>query len=172
MQREMVDLASVFNTETAMCNYLSDGDEEYVYLSIYKDLYRLAQDTVVLNVEVEGDESGVGKSTISKILTDNGFKVNKGSMTPTAEIRVSIVWMETQGTGVASSFVFAEHNTDVSFTDLKANRTVMVYYSKGKEGHQNIDSAKTRCLKKLTEELDSEFREAVQGELVYGGTQS
>ena len=62
-------------------------------------------------------------------------------------------WTESKGTGVASSFVFAEYDASISLVDMTDGVSVFVYTEKGREGHQTIEGAKSRALTALSEEI-------------------
>lgn len=156
-----------YNTSVVMCNYLSNSDIPFKSLADGYALYRQACDTVVLEVKVEGDDSGSVKSAVSKIMTDNGFTVSNGSQTPTARATVSIVWRETAGTGVASSFIFADFNADLSLIDLAGNESILVQSFKGKEGHQSFESAKARATTDLVSKIEESLRPVMKEQFSY-----
>ena len=164
---ELIGFCNEFNTNTVMYNYLTGQSLDFMSLSFAYSLYRTARDSVVLEVVVEGDDSGSVSSVVSKVFTDSGFSVSNGALHPTARITVSITWRETKGTGVASDFMFAEYNADVSFVDLAENETIMVFSSIGKEGHQSIDGAKARAVTGLVSQIDKDLRNAINGALTY-----
>ena len=156
-----------YNTSVVMCNYLSGSDLPFKSLADGYALYSQAQDDVVLEVQVEGDDSGAVKSAISKIFTNAGFAVSNGTQTSTARTAVTIVWRESAGTGVASSFIFADYNADVSVIDLAGNETIMVYSTKGKEGHQSFEGAKARATSGLVAALEEEFKASMSEYFTY-----
>lgn len=164
---EFVVSCNDYNTQVVMYNYLSGANEEFVSLSEGYDLYSNAVNSVVLEVSVEGDVNGIVKTAMSEIFTKAGFTVSNGTQTPTARASVTISWTETPGTGVASSFTFANYNADVSLVDLAKNETVMVYSSKGKEGHQDVTNAKARCMNGFVKQLQEEFVPAVNERYTY-----
>ena len=159
--------ANDYNTSVVMCNYLSGSDLPFRSLAEGYAMHRQACDSVVLEVTVEGDDSGAVKSAVSKYFTDAGFAVSNGTQEPTARVAVSIVWRESAGTGVASSYVFADYNADISVVDLKANESILVLSFKGKEGHQSFESAKSRALADLVGKLDLDFRSAIADSFSY-----
>ena len=154
----LVRKSNDYNTSVVMCNYLSGGDIPFISLAEGYELHRKAREAVVLEVNVEGDDSGAVKSAVSKIFTDAGLAVSNGTMKPTAKAEVSIVWRESAGTGVASSFIFADYNADVSVIDLAGNQTLLVFSTKGKEGHQSYEGAKARATTGLVNTIEGNFR--------------
>lgn len=164
---ELVRTCEQYNTTAVMYNYLSGSEVPFIGLSESYDLYRQAMASIVLEVIVTGDPSGAVKSAVSKVFTDSGFAVSNGTLEPTAKATVTINWQDTQGTGVASSFVFASYNADVSLVDLSGNETVLVFASKGKEGHQNIDSARTKATSALVSQIGEEFSTLVKENYSY-----
>ena len=156
-----------YNTSVVMCNYLSGSGLEFTSLSEAKELYRKACSSIILEVEVSGDDSGAIKSSISKVFTDAGFAVSNGSLTLTAKAVATIVWRETAGTGAASDFVFANYNADVSVVDLAGNATVFVFSASDKEGHQDYESAKARAISGLSKTLEDEFGKELNSKYMY-----
>ena len=156
-----------YNTSVVMCNYLSGSEIPFKSLADGYSLHRQACESVVLEVNVEGDDSGAVKSTVSKIFTNAGFAVSNGTLVPNARVAVTIVWRESAGTGVASSFIFADYNADVSVIDLAESETIMVYSTKGKEGHQNYESAKARAVSVLVSTLEEEFKASMSEYFTY-----
>lgn len=156
-----------YNTSVVMCNYLTNSNIPFISLADGYALYRQACDSVVLEVNVEGDDSGSVRSAVSKIMTDNGFTVSNGSQIPTARANASIVWRETAGTGVASSFIFADYNADLSLIDLAGNESILVQSFKGKEGHQSFDSAKARAISDLVSKIEESLRPVIKEEFSY-----
>lgn len=163
----MIRKTSDYNTAAVMCNYISGNDIPFRSLAEYIDIYRKAKDAVVLEVSVDGDESGAVKSAVSKIFTDAGFTISQGSQEPTARVNVTIVWRETAGTGVASTFRFADYNTDVSVVDLAENESLFVRSYKGKEGHQNLESAKARAVTTLINQIEDDLKPLVDESFTY-----
>lgn len=164
---ELVGKCDQYNTTAVMYNYLSGADVPFISLSESYDIYKLAKDSIVLEVNVVGDDSGSVRAAVSKVFTDAGIAVSNGSLVPTAKADVTIFWQETQGTGVASSFVFANYNADVSLVDLAGNETVLVFTSKGKEGHQSYESAKSKATSGLVNQISSEFSTLVKESYTY-----
>ena len=111
----------------------------------------------MVEVSVEGDDSGAVRSAVSKTFTDVGIAVASGNQTPTAKAAVTIVWRESAGTGVASSFIFADYNADISLVDLAGGENIFVRSYKGKEGHQTFESAKARAISGLVSQIEDEF---------------
>lgn len=163
----LVKKVNEYNTAVVMCNFLSGSEMPFISLSEFYNLYRQSRDSVVLEVIVDGDESGSVRSTVSKIFTDAGFTVSNGLLKPTAKSLVTVVWRESAGTGVASSFVFADFKADVSLIDLADNESVLVLSYKGKEGHQSYESAKARAVSDLVDQLNDEFKSAVRDSFTY-----
>ena len=155
---ECIRLCDEYNSQIAICNYLADSKLEFMGLADAYELHRQTMDAVVIEVDVNGDDSGVVKSAISKVLTDFGFTVSNGTLVPSAKAAVTINWRESAGTGVASSFVFANYNADVSLVDIAGNETVMVFASSGKEGHQSYENARSRAVSSLASLIEEEFR--------------
>lgn len=162
-----VKKANDYNTSVVMCNYLSGSETPFKSLAEGYAMHRQACDSVVLEVSVEGDESGAVKSAVSKIFTDSGFTVSNGKQTATAKVVITIVWRESAGTGVASSYIFADYNADVSVIDLAAGEAVFVQSFKGKEGHQSYGSAKAKASTTLVGQLEEEFKSAVEDSFKY-----
>jgi hypothetical protein len=154
----LVRKSNDYNTSVVMCNYLSGKEIPFVSLAEGYELHKKAREAVVLEINVEGDDSGAVKSAVSKIFTDAGLAVSNGTKTPTAKADVSIVWRESAGTGVASSFIFADYNADVSVIDLAGNQTLLVFSAKGKEGHQSYEGAKARATTALVNTIEGNFR--------------
>lgn len=163
----MVRKANDYNTSVVMCNYISGSELPFRNIAEFYELYRRARLAVTLNVSVSGDDSGAVKSAVTKIFTDAGFAVYNGTVDPTAKVSVSIVWRETAGTGVASSFIFADYNADFSVVDLAANESILVESYKGKEGHQNYDSAQARAVNVLLGQIEESFRPAIEEAFTY-----
>ena len=153
----LVKKSNDYNTSAVMCNFLSGGDIPFVSLAEGYELHKKAREAVVLEVNVEGDDSGAVKSAVSKIFTDAGLAISNGKLEPTAKAEVSIVWRESAGTGVASSFIFADYNADVSVIDLAGNQTLLVFSTKGKEGHQSYEGAKARATTGLVNTITGNF---------------
>ncbi len=154
---ELVRTYGNYNTCVATCRYLSNKAIDYISLSDSMAIYRKAQNCVVLEVAVDGDDSGYVKSEVSKALTNAGFAVSNGTSEPTARVIVSISWRETAGTGLAEGFVFAEYTADISMIDVIGNETVMSFSSSAKEGHQSFESAKARAINKFVETIRNDF---------------
>ena len=163
----LVTKSNDYNTSVVMCNYLSGSEIPFKSLADGYALHRQAREAVVLTVEVDGDNSGALKSAVSKVFTDAGFAVSNAAKNPTAKAVVSIVWRESAGTGVASSFIFAEYNADFSLVDLAGNESILVLSYKGKEGHQSFESAKSRAIADLTNKLEGDLRPVVKESFTY-----
>lgn len=155
---QCIRLCDEYNSQVAICNYLSNLNLEYMSLAGAYELHRQAVDAVVIGVEVNGDDSGVVKSSVSRVLTEFGFTVSTGTEVPSAKASVTVNWRESAGTGVASSFTFANYNADVSLVDIAGNETVMVFAASGKEGHQSYENAKGRATSSLASQIENEFR--------------
>ncbi len=153
----LAKLGEKCNTQTVMYNYLTNGGHGFCSLAPAYSLIDQARRAIVLSLVVTGDDSGSVQSAVSKILTSDGVAIAKGNETPTATATVTIVWQETQGTGVASSFVFEEYNTDISIMDLAGNQVVFVMSLNGKEGHQTYDGAKTRAVKGMVADIEEKM---------------
>ena len=163
----MVRKANDYNTSVVMCNYISGSDLPFVNIAEFYEFYRQARLAVTLDVSVSGDPSGAVRSAVTKIFTDAGFAVSNGTVDPTAQVSVTIVWRETAGTGVASSFTFADYNADFSVMDLAADESILVESYKGKEGHQNFDSAQARAVNVLLGQIEESFRPAIEEAFTY-----
>ncbi len=154
----LINAYEEYNTSTVIYGYLSGETQEYISLSLAQDLLRTAKDSIILEVDVEGDESGVIKSTVSKVFTDYGFAISNNASSPSAHAVITINWRQTTGTGVASPFLFANFDADVSLVDVMGDETVLVLTLSGKEGHQTYEGAKARAIDSLSESLAKEFR--------------
>ena len=163
----MIHKVSDYNTAVVMCNYISGSELPFKGLADFLEIYRTARDAVTLEVSVEGDGSGAVLSTVSKIFTDAGIAVSNGTRKPTAKASVNIVWRESAGTGVASSFMFADFTADVSVIDLAAGESLFVRSYKGKEGHQSFESAKARAVSTLVSQIEEDFRPLMDGAITY-----
>ncbi len=157
----LIKMIEECNTKTVMYNYLSNDSHSYCSLASAYALLNRAKSDIILIVDVSGDDSGSVKSSISRIFTENGIAISKGDDIPTAKIVVSIIWHESQGTGVASSFVFEEYNADVSVMDVAGGEILFVISFNGKEGHQNYDGAKTRAIKDIVKQIETELEPAI-----------
>jgi len=104
---------------------------------------------------------------VDKILTGAGLKVSAGNQEPTAKATVTVVWRESTGTGVASSFIFADYNADISLVDLAGGESIFVRSYKGKEGHQTFESAKARAITGLVDQIEDEFGPAMMEVFTY-----
>ncbi|MBR2281332.1 MAG: LPP20 family lipoprotein [Spirochaetales bacterium] len=156
-----------YNTSVVMCNYLTGGEIPFMSLAEFSELYRQAMDAVVVDVVVEGDPSGAVKSAVDKIVTGCGLSVAAGNSEPTAKVAVTVVWRESAGTGVASSFLFADYNADISLVDLADGESIFVRSYKGKEGHQTFESAKARAITDLVGQIEDEFGPAMREVFTY-----
>ena len=163
----LVKKANDYNTGVVMCNYLSGSELPFRSLAEFYEIYRQAREAVVVDVIVEGDDSGAVKSAVDKILTGAGLKVSAGNQEPTAKAAVTIVWRESAGTGVASSFIFADYNADISLVDLAGGESIFVRSYKGKEGHQTFESAKARATTGLVGQIEDEFGPAMREVFTY-----
>ena len=164
---ECIRLCDEYNSQVAICNYLSNTRLEYMGLAEASELNRQTVDAVVIGVEVNGDDSGVVKSAVSRVLTEFGFTVSNGTEVPSAKATVTVNWRESAGTGVASSFIFANYNADVSLVDIAGNETVMVFAASGKEGHQSYENAKGRATSSLASQIETEFRKVLNENFGY-----
>ncbi len=166
---KLVEAVSNYNTHVAMINYLSKDDLGGLagldYLDERKalDKWQEARDSFAVGITVTGDDSGSVKATISKLLTSCGLRVADVNDACAALVVCNINMREVQGSGVATSFVFAEYDASISMTDVVSGKTILSYSLNGKEGHQNITSAQTRALKDLNEKISSSFGEEVKG---------
>lgn len=163
----LVKKANDYNTSVVMCNYLSGSDRPFKSLAEFYEIYRQAREAVLVEVTVEGDDSGAVKSAVDKIFTDAGLTVSAGKGNPTAKAVVTVVWRETVGTGVASSFIFADYNADISVVDLAGGESIFVRSYKGKEGHQSFESAKARATTVLVGQIEDEFRSEMRDVFTY-----
>ncbi len=154
----LANLGEECNTQTVMYNYLSGEEHAFYSLSRAYELIVQSRRAILLDVTVAGDDSGSVKSAISKVFADAGIPIVKGDQKPTAIAEVTIVWQESKGTGVASSFVFEEYNADISIMDMAGSQVVFVTSLNGKEGHQTYDGAKTRATKGLVSEIETSIR--------------
>lgn len=162
---ELILLIDDYNTKVVLYNYLSDIKETFLSVADAKKVFDEARKSVVLHIEVVGDETGTIKSTLSKIFTDGGFAVSKGDLAPTAKALVTIGWQELSGVG--NPFVFAAYTADVSVVDLVRNESVLVYTETGREGHQSIEGAKIRAERVLSENLSTQFKETLMSRYTY-----
>ena len=149
----LAKLGEKCNTQTVMYNYLTGEEHDFYSLASAYSLIDQARRAIVLSVVVTGDDSGSVLSSVSRIFTSDGVAIAKGDVEPTSVATVTINWQESQGTGVASSFVFEEYNTDISVMDLAGNQVIFVMSLNGKEGHQSYEGAKTRAVKGMVSEI-------------------
>ncbi len=162
---ELIKLINDYNTKVVLYNYLSDIKEPFMSVADTKRVFDEARKSVVLHIEVVGDETGTIQSTLSKIFTDGGFAVSKGGLAPTAKALVTIGWKELSGVG--NPFVFAAYTANVSVVDLVRNESVLVYTETGREGHQSIEGAKIRAERVLSENLSTQFKETLMSRYTY-----
>ena len=154
---ECIRLCDEYNTQVAICNYLTNNKLPFMSLAEFYELQKKAVGAVVIEVDVIGDDSGSVKPSVAKALTGFGFLVSNGTTDPSARASVTINWRESAGTGVASSFIFAYYNVDVSLVDIAGNETVMVFSFDGKEGHQSYENAKGRALTAIADRVEAEL---------------
>lgn len=148
-----------YNTNLMIYSFLSADRLPLYDISDAHHRYQAAKNAIVLEVHVSGDDSGVVKSSASKLFTDAGFKVSHGTLTPTAKVVVTIAWQDFAGIG--NPFQYAQYNADVSVIDLAGNETVLVWNTADKEGHQTIEGARSRAVRRLCNDMEKEFTEAL-----------
>ena len=159
---ECIRLCDEYNTLVAICNYLTNKKLPFLSLAEAYELQKKAIDSVIIEVDVQGDDSGAVKSAVTKALTGFGFTVSNGTKDPSARASVTISWRESAGTGAASSFIFAYYNVDVSLVDIAGNETVMVFSLDGKEGHQSYENAKGKAVTAIADRIETEFRSTLE----------
>lgn len=152
-------LAEKYNKYVSIINYLEGSDIPFYDIRIAESVYSSVSDSICMEISIVGDDTGRIESIVAGILTGFGIKVSGSSETPTAITEGGINFRQVQGTGVASDFVFAEFDAEIKLRDLVSDRTVFVYSTHGREGHQNFESAKSRALSIVEEELNTTFVE-------------
>ena len=141
------------NRDAAICSYLSGEDGDYIDTSKAREILRNAKSSIVFSISWLGEEESSVTSAVSKVFSSLGLRVGKDNESPTAKVEILLDWTESKGTGVASSFVFAEYDASISLVDMTVGVSVFVYTAKGREGHQTIEGAKSRALTALSEEI-------------------
>ena len=153
----LVRTVDEYNKDAAICSFLSGKDGDYIDASIAREILRNSKSSVVFSINWIGEEDPAVTSAATKVFSSLGLRIGKENENPAASININVDWTETKGTGVASSFVFAEYDASISVVDTSDESTVFVFTSKNKEGHQNIESAKSRALAVLSEEIAEEL---------------
>ena len=145
-----------------MLNYLSDKNEKYLDVTTVSDKCQEARNSVSVAVSVSGDYTGAVRGELLSLMTDCGFNVTDDTATATSVVECSINMREIQGSGVASSFVFAEYDAVITMKDNASGKTVLSYSYSGKEGNSNYTSAVTRSLKDLCDKISSSLGEEIK----------
>lgn len=158
---DAVRKANELNLEIAVYRFLSGNVFEYLRISEVRDVYRNAMEALSLIVSVEGDETGVIRTALAKVLTEAGFSVSNDIDKPSACVVATIAWKQSAGTGSAESFVFADYQIDVSMVDLHDGGTLVVLSDRGKEGHQTFDGALARAKKDIEAFLNERLKTAL-----------
>ena len=159
---DLVSAVSDYNTHIAMINYLSEGNEEYLDEKTASDKWKEARESVIVAVTVTGDDTGAVEGVISSLLTGCGIRVAETADEASSAALCSVNMREVQGNGIASKFVFAEYDAVLSLSDSTSGKTVLTYSYSGKEGHQSYQSAVTRAVKDLSEDITSSFGEEMK----------
>ncbi len=160
--RSLVTSVSDYNTHIAMINYLSGKNEEYLDEKSASDKWQEARDSVSIAVSVSGDDSGAVKGKLLSLMTACGLRVADNPEDAASSVECSIDMREIQGSGVASSFVFAEYDAVITMADSASGKTILSYSYNGKEGHSNYTSAVTRALKDLCGKISSSLGEEMK----------
>lgn len=141
------------NRDAAICSYLSGEEGEYLDASVSREILRNAKSSIIFAISWLGEEEPSVTSSVSKVFSSLGLKVGNDNESSTAKVEIILDWTESKGTGVASSFVFAEYDVSVSLVDMTDGGSIFVFTSKGREGHQTIEGAKSRALTALSEDI-------------------
>lgn len=152
-------LADKYNKYVSIINYLENSEIPFFDIRLAEGACSAVSDSICLEIVISGDDTGRAEAALTGILTDSGLKVSGGSEMPTAIAEGRIDFRQVQGTGVASAFVFAEYDVEIRLRDLISDRAVFVFTSHGREGHQNFESAKSRALSVVEDELKTAFAE-------------
>lgn len=152
-------LAEKYNKYVSIINYLEGSEIPFYDIRLAEDAYGAVSDSVCLEISIAGDDTGRVEAAVAGSLTGIGLKVSGGSDLPTSIAEGRIDFRQVQGTGAAADFVFAEFDAEIRLRDLISDRTVFVYSTHGREGHQNYESAKSRALSVVEDELRTAFSE-------------
>lgn len=152
-------LAEKYNKYVSIINYLEGSEIPFYDIRLAEDAYGAVSDSVCLEISIAGDDTGRVEAAVAGSLTGIGLKVSGGSDLPTSIAEGRIDFRQVQGTGAAADFVFAEFDAEIRLRDLISDRTVFVYSTHGREGHQNYESAKSRALSVVEDELRTAFAE-------------
>lgn len=152
----LIEAVSDYNSHIAIINYLGDRNEEYLDEKASVEKWREVRDSLSIFVNVTGDESGAVRGELLTLLSDTGLRATE-SKDSRSTLECTINMREVRGSGIASSFVFAEYDAVITLKDNLSDKTILSFSYNGKEGHQNYNSAVTRALKDLCHQIENTF---------------